>query len=141
MKPDYKYNFRKRTFFYASIGFFCVYIDYFSFIQLSKVLDPIIVNPICYSIGSTFSFLLNKKYTFKSQNSKLSLKRYILIILFGLSASQLVIFLGVRFFTSADNIKYVKFISIIAAVGIQYLFNTFFGSSKLRSNEFKKKRF
>ena len=141
IKPKYKYNFRKRTFFYILIGFFCVFIDYFSFIQFSKILDPIFANPICYSIGSTFSYLLNKKYTFKSQNSKLSLKRYVVIILLGLSASQLVIFLGLRIFRLNDNISFIKFISILAAVAIQYLCNTFFGSSKLRSNVLKKKRF
>tara|TARA_B100002019_G_C20982105_1_gene456343 strand:+ start:202 stop:630 length:429 start_codon:yes stop_codon:yes gene_type:complete len=141
IKPKYKYNFRNRSFLYILIGFFCVYIDYFSFIQFSKVLDPIFANPICYSIGSTFSYLLNKKYTFRSQNSKLSLKRYIVIIFLGLSASQLVIFLGLRIFRLTDNISHIKFIGILAAVGIQYLCNTFFGSSKLRSDEFEKKRF
>ncbi len=132
IKPIYKYNLKKRTILYLFIGFICVSIDYFSFIQFSKFIEPVFLNPICYSIGSFLSFTLNKKYTFKSKNSKLSLRRFILIILLGFSASQLVIVLGMRIIIFTDNLELLKAISILSAIGLQYLCNTFFGSSRIK---------
>jgi len=140
IKPQYKYNFRKRTILYIFVGFFCVSLDYFSFILFSKFIDPAYANPIGYGIGSIFSFLLNKQYTFKSKNSKLSLFRYLFIILIGFSASQLVVILGLRILRTSNNLGLLKAISILIAVGFQYLCNTLFGSSRSRSNEFEKKK-
>ena len=71
---------RKRTFLYFSIGCFCVLVDYFTFINLSKLINPIYSNPLGYLAGSICSYNLNKKFTFKSQNAKLSIIRFSLII-------------------------------------------------------------
>lgn len=138
IKPYYKYNFRKRTILYFIIGLFCVSIDFFLFIQLSKFINPIFSNPICYFIGSFFSFILNKNFTFKSQNSKLSFIKYIMIILSGLFVSQLSVFFGLRVLRFTNNISFIKLLSILFSAGFQYLCSTFFGSSNLISNDYKK---
>ena len=132
LKPKYAYNIKKRTIFYFFIGSFCVLIDYLTFIKLSTIIDPSHANFISYLIGSIFSFILNKRYTFKSKNSNLSLVRYFIIILIGFTASQLVIYLGLNIFKLINNLSYVKFISILATVTLQYLGNTFFGSNAKR---------
>lgn len=128
--PKYLYNFKKRTVLYLLIGLSCVFIDYVVFIQVSKFILPYYSNFIGYMIGSLVSFLLNKKFTFKSKNTKLSLKRYFLIIGLGFSISQLVIFFGVDVLNFVNSLSQIKIVAIIAAVSLQYSCNTFFGSTE-----------
>ena len=111
------------------IGSFCVLLDYFTFIQFSKLIDPIYSNPLGYIAGSACSYTLNKKYTFTSQNTKLSFKRFCLIICLGLIASQIVIFFGLKILGMQDNISFIKKIAILASISLQYLGNTFWGST------------
>lgn len=127
--PRYRYSFKKRTTLYILIGSFCVLLDYFTFIQFSKLIDPIYSNPLGYIAGSACSYTLNKKYTFTSQNTKLSLKRFCLIICIGLIASQIVIFFGLKILGMRDNISFIKKIAILASISLQYLGNTFWGST------------
>jgi len=129
-KPKYLYNFKKRTTLYIVIGLTCVLIDYFVFIQFSKFLKPYYSNLFGYFFGSVISFLLNKKFTFKSKNSKLSLMRYFLIIGIGFSISQTVIFIGIYVFNFENYLSKLKIVAIMAAVSLQYICNTFFGSTK-----------
>jgi len=129
-KPKYLYDFKKRTILYSIIGFTSVFIDYFAFIQFSKFIQPYYSNSIGYLIGSLVSFLLNKKFTFKSKNSKLSLIRYFLIIGLGFCISQIVIFIGIDVLNFVDSLSKIKVFAIMAAVSLQYSFNTFFGSTK-----------
>lgn len=129
-RPKYLYNFKKRTILYIVIGFTCVFIDYLVFIQFSKFLKPYYSNLFGYFFGSVISFLLNKKFTFKSKNSKLSLIRYFLIIGIGFSISQTVIFIGIYFFNFENYLSKLKIVAIMAAVSLQYICNTFFGSTK-----------
>lgn len=131
-KLKYKYSLKKRTIFYFFIGCFCVFIDYLAFINLSKIIEPIFANFFAYLLGSIFSFLLNKKYTFKSKNSYLSLHKYFLIIFVGFTFSNLVIFFGVNILKLVNSLSYIKFVAILAAVTLQYLGNTFFGSNERR---------
>ena len=58
----------------------------------------------------------------------------------GFSASQLVVILGLRIPITSDNLGFLKAISILIAVGFQYLCNTVFGSSRKRPNELEKKK-
>ena len=127
-KPIYKYNFRKRTILYLIIGISCVSIDFLSFMQLSKFIDPLYSNPISYMFGSICSYLLNKKYTFQSENSKLSIIRYSSIILVGLSASQLVIFVGLNLLNFKNYLAVIKWLAMLASVSLQYFGNTLYGS-------------
>ena len=127
-KPIYKYNFRKRTILYLIIGISCVSIDFLSFMQLSKFIDPLYSNPISYMIGSTCSYLLNKKYTFQSENSRLSIIRYSSIILVGFSASQLIIFVGLNILNFKNYLAVIKWLAMLASVSLQYSGNTFYGS-------------
>ena len=127
-KRSYHYTFKKRTFLYTVIGSFCVLVDYFTFVQLSKFISPILANPLGYLIGSFCSYNLNKKYTFKSQNSKLSLIRFSLNIFFGLIASQLVIYFGFKVLNMKNSVNYIKLIAIFVSVSTQYFGNTFWGS-------------
>tara|TARA_B100000886_G_scaffold251663_1_gene177657 strand:+ start:386 stop:814 length:429 start_codon:yes stop_codon:yes gene_type:complete len=133
IKPKYKYNFKKRTFFYGCIGFLCISSDYLIFINLSKIMNPNFSNFFGYLFGSFLSYKLNKALTFKSQNTSLSLKRYCCIISLGLLASQIVILLGVNLLENREELSYVKLIAIMAAVSLQYLGNTFFGSNEKKS--------
>ena len=127
-KPIYKYNFRKRTILYLIIGISCVSIDFLSFMQLSKFIDPLYSNPISYMFGSICSYLLNKKYTFQSENSKLSIIRYSSIILVGLSASQLVIFVGLNLLNFKNYLAVIKWLAMLTSVSLQYFGNTLYGS-------------
>ena len=127
-KPIYKYNFRKRTILYLIIGISCVSIDFLSFMQLSKFIDPLYSNPISYMIGSTCSYFLNKKYTFQSENSRLSIIRYSSIILIGLSASQLIIFVGLNLLNFKNYLAVIKWLAMLASVSLQYFGNTLYGS-------------
>ena len=130
IKPKYKYNFKKRTLFYGCIGFLCICSDYLIFISLSKFINPIFSNIFGYLFGSFLSYKLNKNYTFKSQNTKLSFVRYCCIIFLGFISSQIVIISGMRFIENNDNIGFVKIIAILVAVSIQYLGNTIFGNNE-----------
>ena len=127
-KPIYKYSFRKRTILYLIIGISCVSIDFLSFMQLSKFIDPLYSNPISYIFGSICSYLLNKKYTFQSENSKLSIIRYSSIILIGLSASQLIIFVGLNLLNFKNYLAVIKWLAMLASVSLQYFGNTLYGS-------------
>ena len=127
-KPIYKYNFRKRTILYLIIGISCVSIDFLSFMQLSKFINPLYSNPISYMFGSICSYLLNKKYTFQSENSKLSIIRYSSIILVGLSASQLVIFFGLNLLNFKNYLAVIKWLAMLTSVSLQYFGNTLYGS-------------
>ncbi len=127
-KPIYKYNFRKRTILYLIIGISCVSFDFLSFMQLSKFIDPLYSNPISYMFGSICSYLLNKKYTFQSENSKLSIIRYSSIILVGLSASQLVIFVGLNLLNFKNYLAVIKWLAMLTSVSLQYFGNTLYGS-------------
>ena len=127
-KPIYKYNFRKRTILYLIIGISCVSIDFLSFMQLSKFIDPLYSNPISYMFGSICSYLLNKKYTFQSENSKLSIIRYSSIILVGLSASQVVIFFGLNLLNFKNYLAVIKWLAMLTSVSLQYFGNTLYGS-------------
>ena len=127
-KPIYKYNFRKRTILYLIIGISCVSIDFLSFMQLSKFIDPLYSNPISYIFGSICSYLLNKKYTFQSENSKLSIMRYSSIILVGLSASQLVIFVGLNLLNFKNYLAVIKWLAMLTSFSLQYFVNTLYGS-------------
>tara|TARA_B100000989_G_scaffold298354_1_gene287245 strand:+ start:11592 stop:11849 length:258 start_codon:yes stop_codon:yes gene_type:complete len=79
-------------------------------------------------IGSTCSYLLNKKYTFQSENSRLSIIRYSSIILVGLSASQLIIFVGLNLLNFKNYLAVIKWLAMLASVSLQYFGNTFYGS-------------
>ena len=127
-KPIYKYSLKKRTIFYLLIGVSSVTIDFLTFIQLSQFINPLFSNPIGYFIGSTCSYLLNKRFTFKSENSRLSLLRYSSVILVGLFTSQLVIFVGLNLLNLNNYLIVIKWLAMIASVSIQYLGNTFYGS-------------
>ena len=127
-KPIYQYSLKKRTIFYLFIGVSCVSLDFISFILLSKIINPLYANTIGYSLGSSCSFLLNKRFTFKSKNSNLSFSRFISIILLGFFASQIVLFIGIRIFGLNDYLALIKWFAMIISVSIQYLGNTLYGS-------------
>ena len=127
-KPIYQYSFKKRTIFYLFIGVSCVSLDFVSFILFSKIINPLYANTIGYSLGSICSFLLNKRFTFKSKNSNLSLSRFISIILLGFFASQIVLFIGIKIIGLNDYLALIKWFAMMVSVSIQYLGNTLYGS-------------
>ena len=94
--PEFKINFKYRTVLYFLFGVSCASLDLIIFNFLIRFLPPIIANPIGYAFGSFSSFLLNKNFTFKSKNTKLSFKRYFFILFIGLTSSQATIFLGIN---------------------------------------------
>ena len=132
-KPIYQYSLKKRTIFYLFIGVSCVLLDFTVFIGLSKFLNPLFANPIAYGLGSLSSFLLNRKFTFKSNNSRLSPLRFFIIILIGFSASQAVVFVGIRIFGVDNYLFLIKWLAMIISVSLQYLGNTFYGSKSKKT--------
>ena len=131
--PEFKINFKYRTVLYFLFGIICASLDLIIFNNLIRFLSPIIANPIGYAFGSFSSFLLNKNFTFKSKNTKLSSKRYFFILFIGLTSSQAAIFLGINLLKFYDYIILVKFISMVISAIIQYLGNTFFSNVKKES--------
>tara|TARA_B100001989_G_C24539427_1_gene466601 strand:+ start:1201 stop:1599 length:399 start_codon:yes stop_codon:yes gene_type:complete len=127
-KPVFLYSFKKRTIFYLFIGIFCILLDFISFITLSKIINPLYANPIGYSLGSICSFILNKRFTFKSKNSKLSFFRFSLVILTGFIASQIIIFVGISILGINDYLAVIKWFAMIVSVSIQFLGNNLYGS-------------
>ncbi len=131
---NYINNFKKRSIYYFLIGVLCASLDFILFNILYKIFGPFFSNTIAYSIGSICSFILNKKITFKSKNSKLSALRFISIVLIGLTTSQIIIFLGLSFFELKNYISEIKFVAMCASALIQYLGNTLFGSNIKKQN-------
>ena len=127
---QYKNSFRKRTLLYFFIGIFCASLDFWLFINISSKLNIFFSNLISYSSGSLCSFLLNKKFTFKSYNSELSFFRYAIVILVGFLVSQFVLYLGINLFGLINHLSTIKFVAMLACVSIQYFGNTMFGSKK-----------
>ena len=127
-KPIYHYSFKKRTIIYLFIGVSCVLLDFISFMILSKFINPLYANPIGYFLGSICSFFLNKRFTFKSKNSKLSPIRFFIIYILGFLTSQIVLFAGIRIIGINDYIALIKWFAMILSVSIQYLGNTLYGS-------------
>jgi len=130
IKPIFNYSFKNRTIIYFLIGSFSALLDFLLFLTLSNYIDPIKANLIAYLIGSLCSFLLNRKITFRSLNSRLSFIRYILVILIGLISSQLFIYIGTIFISIFKSLFIIKFLSIFFCALIQYLGNTFFSNIK-----------
>lgn len=126
--PEFKINFKYRTILYFLFGVICASLDLLIFNFLIRFLSPIVANPIGYAFGSFSSFLLNKSYTFKSKNTKLSLRRYFLILFIGLISSQGCIFIGINILKLYDYLILVKFISMLISALIQYFGNTLFSN-------------
>ena len=137
IKPDFKYSFRTRTIFYVSIGFISAGFDFLTFIFLSRIISPFFANPISYLVGGVSSYLLNKSYTFKSLDSNLSLKRFLIIICFGILSSQLIITFLILLFDS-NNLPLIKFFAIVINALINYSGNTYFGSTHYKEKKIKK---
>ena len=138
IKPDFKYSIRTRTIFYVSIGFISAGFDFLTFIFISRIISPFFANPISYLVGGVSSYFLNKNYTFKSLNSNLSLKRFLIIICFGILSSQLIITFLIVFSDSKNNLPLIKFIAIVINALINYCGNTYFGSTQYKEKKIKK---
>lgn len=132
IKPIFNYNFKDRTIIYFLIGSFSALFDFLIFITLSNYIDPIKANLTGYIFGSLFSFLLNRKITFKSLNSKLSFLRYVIIIITGLISSQIILYIGIKFINIFKSLFVIKLISIFLCALMQYLGNTFFSNIKIK---------
>jgi len=129
-KPNFKTNFKNRTILYLFFGVFCASLDFFSFTIFSKLINPLFANPISYSLGSGCSFLLNKNFTFKSANTRLSFRRYLLVILIGLASSQIIIFIGINIFNLTNFLYLIKWIAMCSSALLQYFGNTLFSNVK-----------
>lgn len=130
IKPIFNYNLKKRTIIYFLVGSFSAFFDFLIFLNLSNYIDPIKANLIGYMFGSLCSFLLNRKITFKSLNSKLSFIRYIMVIFIGLISSQIIMHIGIKSIYVFKSLFIIKLISIFLCALIQYIGNTFFSNIK-----------
>jgi len=126
---DFNLNFKERTILYFFIGLICVLSDLILFIIFSNYIPILEANFLAYLIASFSSYLINKKFTFKSSNSRLSLRRYLLVSIIGLTTSQLTMSIGIIFINFLNH-NILKIISIIFSAFIQYLGNTFFSNIK-----------
>lgn len=134
-KPIYQYSLKKRTIFYFFIGVSCVSLDFISFIIFSRIINPFYANTLGYALGSICSFLLNKRFTFKSKNTKLSAFRFVSIIFLGFIASQIVLFIGTRILGINEYLALIKWFAIIVSVSIQYIGNSLYGSKSKKDNK------
>lgn len=126
---NFNFNFKERTILYFFIGSICALSDFILFIIFSNYIYPLEANFLSYLIASFFSYLINKKITFKSSNSRFSLRRYILITIIGLTASHFTMTIGL-IFINALSYTTLKIISISVSALIQYFGNTFFSNIK-----------
>lgn len=129
-RPKFKTNLRNRTIYYLFFGIFCASLDFLTFTIFSKLINPLFANPISYSIGSGCSFLLNKNFTFKSLDTRLSFRRYLLVILTGLASSQIIIFIGINILNLTSFLYLIKWIAMCFSAFIQYFGNTIFSNVK-----------
>ena len=127
-KPDFEIKFKYRSSLYILFGATCAALDILIFNILIKIIQPLFANPIGYFIGSICSYLLNKKFTFKSRNTILSLKRYSIILFCGLLISQLIIYIGISFLKENQYILLVKFIAMTASAVFQFTLNNKFSN-------------
>ena len=130
IKPIFNYSLKKRTIIYFLIGSFSAFFDFLIFLTLSNYIDPFKANLTGYISGSLCSFLLNRKITFKSLNSKLSFIRYVIVIFIGLISSQIIMYIGIKSIYIFRSIFIIKLISIFLCALIQYIGNTFFSNIK-----------
>lgn len=108
---------------YAIIGMFSAGIDTFIFIGLFKYFlwNQYCANAISVSFGIICSFFLNRRFTFKATDY--TLKRFFLFYgtgLFGLSISQLILWLGNIL---SLNTLLVKIFSVFFVAAIQFFIN------------------
>lgn len=84
---------RRRLVSFASIGIANTLIDVTIFLSLRQLLVPILAaNIVSTSVALSFSFLMNKRFTFGSSNAiKKSLPAFILVTLVGLWVLQPII--------------------------------------------------
>lgn len=131
-KSNFRFNFFQRTLLYFLIGITCVSIDFLLFINLAKLIGPYYSNPFAYIIASFCSYNLNKRFTFKSKNAKLSFVRFFTIIIIGLGISQLFIIIGIQFLSKLFNLSSIKFFAMVLSISFQYFGNSFFGTKSMK---------
>ena len=128
--PEFKFSLKYRTILYIFFGISCALLDILIFNLLINTIDPLYANPFGYFTGSGCSYLLNKNYTFKSKNTKLSFNRYLLILFLGFLSSQIIIYIGINILRLYHYVVVVKFIAMLVSAIIQFTGNNFFSSIK-----------
>ena len=128
--PDFRFSLKYRSILYIFFGISCALLDISIFNLLIKLIEPLYANPVGYFTGSVCSYLLNKKYTFKSNNTKLSLNRYFIILFLGFLNSQIIIFIGINSLGLYDYVVVIKFIAMLVSAIIQFIGNNLFSSIK-----------
>ena len=124
MYKDLKFGLFRRSAFYGVAGSAGILTDLMLFAVLSSFDQSwILVNFISYSTGTVVSFAINSKITFKSNSYKLSMLRFYLTALTGITMSSIIIallhLLNIQTSTS-------KLIATAIAVSFQYIVNTKF---------------
>ena len=130
MKRKLKFNFIQRTFLYGGAGFCGLTIDGLSFTLVSMLktdIPLIIINLISYNLGTLTSFKLNKKFTFKSDNYKLSFFRFYLTSILGMTSSTIALFLFSKY---GFSLIFSKVFATIMAITLQYFINLSFSLVK-----------
>ena len=124
----YNYGFKKRTLFYGIFGLICVFIDAIIFFLFINFMNPLYANTLAYISGSSLSFVLNRKYTFKSKISKLSPIRFFLIVGTGFLVSQIIIWIGTELLALQGKLHFIKSTAIIFSISLQYSLNSIVGN-------------
>lgn len=121
-----EYGFVRRTFLYGAAGLCGITIDTAAFfsIGLTRLALPIAaLNILTYSLGTLTSYIINKKFSFRSKTHRLSLRRFYLTSVFGMMLSTTIL----SALTQATvGIGYAKITATIVAVMTQYAINTQF---------------
>lgn len=110
-----KFNLALKATKFILVGFFAVLIDYSTYIILNKLIYSIPVSKASsFIVATSFSFLANKRITFKSHFSIVILLKYLLLYSVTMIFNILVNDFFLAFF---NNFKFQTQISFILATG------------------------
>jgi putative flippase GtrA len=94
----------------------------FSLLAMLASFIPIsIINIISYSIGTSASYLINRRFSFRSHTHKLSMLRFYLVSLCGMVVSTVLLII---LKSSLHSLPVSKVSATIVAVLSQYLLNS-----------------
>lgn len=110
---------------FCLIGAFNTFLDFSIYIFLTRVflIYYLIANLINSTITVTFSFFLNKKWTFRDKNSQVSSQyiKFWIMALFGMGVNELILFLLVKY------LGFYDLLAKVVAIGVVLFWNFFIG--------------
>lgn len=123
---DLEYGFGIRTLLYGVAGIIGVAIDGATFWALILTAPPLpvgFINIITYTLGTLTSYLINKRFSFRSSTHSLSLLRFYLTSVVGMAISTAILLLLAK---AGIGLLFAKIFATAFAVVCQYAINSNF---------------